>query len=289
MGYFIDTIFNKVLSTQDKINRLELALSYDWTQIITVESWLTLQQAGLAPYVGECRWTPDFYPDPSMVGLDEYNQSGWNPLAAAIENNDMIIADWLLNHGADINKASENGKTPIFKAVECGYTEMLQFLYNRGANLLYKIDDPKHGIWLLEEAIRFHRVDIIQFMLSCPEINHVSQLDNIERSMPLAKALRAKSENKSALTEIEGMLFERYLILNKQKKAEEKIQSRAAVKIQSAFRQHRIETAYKAYINRPSIDALIESGDFRKVRKALSDIKAQSDILGLSKKVHFNV
>mgnify|MGYP001102065367 CR=1 FL=1 len=142
MGYFIKTILSKELSTEEKISRMEFALTFDWMQKPTMAIWDKLTEIELAPYVGEYRWTSaySFGPDLDVVGPNEYGRSGWPPLAAAVEIQDIVIAGWVLKHEAEGDKVNSNGMTPIFLAARYGYINIFQFLYDSGANLLHKKD-----------------------------------------------------------------------------------------------------------------------------------------------------
>jgi ankyrin repeat protein len=59
-----------------------------------------------------------------------------SPLTAAAGEGTVAAAQWLLDHGADINRkgAGDFCSTPIHKAIENGRLEMVKFLYDRGAD-----------------------------------------------------------------------------------------------------------------------------------------------------------
>lgn len=48
---------------------------------------------------------------------------------------DVEAAAVLIDHGADINAAGENGDTPLHRAAGAGHDEMVKFLVSRGADV----------------------------------------------------------------------------------------------------------------------------------------------------------
>jgi hypothetical protein len=300
MGYFIDTILSKKLSIEEKIARLEFAYTFDWEVKMTEERWEQICRVELDLYTFDRIWSGSFYRLPEAgrfgdyFGPNERGRCNWPTLAAAVEIGDLTIAEWLLEHGAEVNRGNgdnpSNGKTAIFIAAQQGNLPMFKLLYEKGADLLHKTSQKEKGIALLEHAIQHRQPEILAFMLSCPEINRFENEGCIQDAIPLTKALRANvkhEEERDTLTKIIKHLEVCHDSLNEQKKHRERQRNNAATKIQAAFRGHYIQTAYQAYINRPSIDCLIEHNDFKKAEKALVDIKEQKKILGISNKVRF--
>ena len=67
-------------------------------------------------------------------------QNNWSPLLHAIHKHQNASVEALLDGGADINRLSGDGITPLMMAAGYGYTDTVQLLLRRGANP--KIADP---------------------------------------------------------------------------------------------------------------------------------------------------
>ena len=72
------------------------------------------------------------------AGVDLTGQ-GAQALRQAAKRGDVTAAEWLLQHGVDIN-AHHKRRTPLQTAAERGYPEMVEFLLSRGAD----INAPAH-------------------------------------------------------------------------------------------------------------------------------------------------
>lgn len=59
---------------------------------------------------------------------------GWNPLLYAATGGSDQVARMLLDLGANVNAASENGTTPLMMAVRGGHKTTVKLLLARGAN-----------------------------------------------------------------------------------------------------------------------------------------------------------
>lgn len=84
--------------------------------------------------------------DPNTVPNGEYVPT---PLVSAVINNWIGAAWMLLEHGADIDRATASGATPIYYAVYHCRKDMFFFLADRGANLAIR---DKFGNSLLDVA-----------------------------------------------------------------------------------------------------------------------------------------
>jgi len=60
---------------------------------------------------------------------------GNTPLHAAALHNHLLVAELLLQRGADINAKGERGKTPLHAAAEGGSVEIMNWLLQHGANV----------------------------------------------------------------------------------------------------------------------------------------------------------
>ena len=61
-------------------------------------------------------------------------QNNWSPLLHAIHTHQIASVNALLDGGADINRLSGDGITPLMMAAGYGYTDIVQLLLKRGAN-----------------------------------------------------------------------------------------------------------------------------------------------------------
>ena len=62
-----------------------------------------------------------------------------------------IVADWLIQKGADVNAANDNGNTPLMHAAERGYREIIEVLILNGANTALKNNAGKTAYDLARE------------------------------------------------------------------------------------------------------------------------------------------
>jgi serine/threonine protein kinase len=58
---------------------------------------------------------------------------GWSPLQKASASGNLILAQLLIDKGAEINRASENGKTPLHRACQYGRLDMAKMLLKNHA------------------------------------------------------------------------------------------------------------------------------------------------------------
>ena len=63
----------------------------------------------------------------------EHNE-GFTHLIAAVDFDDAITVEWLLDHDQNINVATRNGITALHEAARDGRAEIMQILLERGAN-----------------------------------------------------------------------------------------------------------------------------------------------------------
>jgi len=61
-------------------------------------------------------------------------QNNWSPLLHAIHKQQLASVQALLDGGADINRISGDGITPLMMAAGYGYTDIVEVLLRRGAN-----------------------------------------------------------------------------------------------------------------------------------------------------------
>lgn len=63
------------------------------------------------------------------------NPDGDTPLTKSILSGHSLLAIWLINHGADIEKSLYNGRTPLMTAAGKGNILVVEKLISAGANL----------------------------------------------------------------------------------------------------------------------------------------------------------
>ena len=73
----------------------------------------------------------------TLINQKNINQdlNGATPLNISAYNGYLNVVEFLYNAGADINKATINGYTPLIAASQNGYLNVVEFLYNAGANI----------------------------------------------------------------------------------------------------------------------------------------------------------
>jgi len=65
--------------------------------------------------------------------LSGYSANGWSSLHYAAMNGDVELVSYLIKHGANVNKATAEGSTPMFLARMEGYDEIIKILKRAGA------------------------------------------------------------------------------------------------------------------------------------------------------------
>ncbi|KAJ5570509.1 uncharacterized protein N7459_009939 [Penicillium hispanicum] len=81
------------------------------------------------------------------VGVNDLDVKGWGALHRAAHRNDIRTAQFLLDHGADLEMIADED-TPLYSAVYGQAEEMFDFLLEKGANPDTLPDHPeRHGAW----------------------------------------------------------------------------------------------------------------------------------------------
>lgn len=80
---------------------------------------------------------------PQFLGASEGGQppSHWTPLLWAARYGDLMIAELLLEKGADIEATDKNGYTPLSWAAQRGYEAIARLLLEKGADIEARIKD----------------------------------------------------------------------------------------------------------------------------------------------------
>src|SRR5690606_234160 len=90
------------------------------------------------------------------------SDGGDAPLDVAAGHGHYRACEWLLDHGADINRGLGNAATPIFSAVYSRSLELVALFIDRGANLEATFGEPK--IDIIEYATKYGSPNIIKLL-----------------------------------------------------------------------------------------------------------------------------
>ena len=85
---------------------------------------------------------------------DNVDNLGRTALMLAARNGQLAVVQWLLGHDADVNKAANNGWTPLHFAAHAGHANVLTCLMNGGASLTGTIlaTDPRPEVLPIDVA-----------------------------------------------------------------------------------------------------------------------------------------
>lgn len=83
--------------------------------------------------------------------INFHNVFGWTALVKAAYNQHLEVVKWLINNGANVNYANQNGTSVLMysktKALGTGNFEVMDTLIKRGANVNHR--DKKRGWTIL--------------------------------------------------------------------------------------------------------------------------------------------
>jgi ankyrin repeat protein len=120
--------------------------------------------------------------------VDALDNCHRTPLCNAAEAGHDQIADWLLEHGADVTRGHENGSTPVYWALRGQHVELASHLIDRGGKATLhravqcnnlararqklnagadtnELEDPPYGQTPLETAIWLDATDMVALLL----------------------------------------------------------------------------------------------------------------------------
>ena len=113
--------------------------------------------------VGVCNWLPPqmakWELEEQGVMPDGYGQA----LRAACEINDAKTVALLITAGADVNKADEEGETPLVVASRLGHTETVKLLIEKGADVNRADEDGSTPLLL---AAYPGRTEIVKLLIA---------------------------------------------------------------------------------------------------------------------------
>jgi len=67
------------------------------------------------------------------ASLQRKSAMGWTALHYAVVNGDLELVKYLIKHGANVNKSTGEGSSPLFLAKLGGYNDIVKILKNTGA------------------------------------------------------------------------------------------------------------------------------------------------------------
>lgn len=77
-----------------------------------------------------------------------------SPLIRAVKRNRLLVAEVLLQNGADVDRLDQDGFSPLYHAINGNFPELVDLLVSRSAKKFYKhkSDDGKFYFWVCNEA-----------------------------------------------------------------------------------------------------------------------------------------
>lgn len=134
--------------------------------------------------------------------------NGWTALAASIYNDYLDIADYLIEHGADVNVKDDQGETILSWASLNGHDNYVKYLIKNHANLNLQNND---GETALMKATLNEKKEVVHLLLESgadPDIknNSSNSARNIAKengNKAIFDMISAYSENKILAYEID--------------------------------------------------------------------------------------
>lgn len=96
------------------------------------------------------------------ININLTGTSGWTPLHYVCKLRDVEIAQFLLEHGACVNKPNYADETPLMLAIYYKHIELAQLFIQYGANIHYQTKRKKTVLSYAKEA---HAFDCMLFLV----------------------------------------------------------------------------------------------------------------------------
>ena len=94
--------------------------------------------------------------------MNKANNEGCSPLYAAAQEGHLTVLQYLLDHGADKDKADNNGASPLYIAAQKGHLPVLQCLMEHGADVNKTIDNGASPLFVAAEN---GHLPVVQYLL----------------------------------------------------------------------------------------------------------------------------
>ncbi len=105
---------------------------------------------------------------PDLINAPDPNNQNYTPLQSAAELGQMRVAQYLLDHGAEVDRARSQGRTPLYLAASRGHNAMVELVLNREAKVdardtagwtpLYEV--AGRGFKTVAETLLAHKADV---------------------------------------------------------------------------------------------------------------------------------
>jgi ankyrin repeat protein len=195
--------------------------SYKPTSPLDIKRKSAFTQLHVAISEGSYEAVSDLLDDSHKEEMELPDQNGNTPLIWAAIQNDIEIAEALIESNANVNAQNYEGQTSLFLAISLGYEEMARILLENGANpnistlegvtplhmaaangarnLLVLLlgygafvnEQDENGDTVMHYAVREGRVDIVKFLASFCDTKSVNEDD--ETPLDLATLLGEKA------------------------------------------------------------------------------------------------
>ena len=86
----------------------------------------------------------------------------WTPLHLAAADGHFVVAEFLIQHGADVNKPDHDGETPLSLASGCGWLKIAHLLLKSGSNVNSQDNDDSTP---LHKATQNGHLDTVTLLL----------------------------------------------------------------------------------------------------------------------------
>ena len=95
--------------------------------------------------------------------VDSKDRFGTTPLLITAQSNNITVAKWLLQHGADSSNQDDYLKTALHYAVENGSTEFAIALVERRKSLIHAKDEDNQTPLHYAAKMGYSKVSMVQF------------------------------------------------------------------------------------------------------------------------------